>query len=410
MDTEIRRLAWKALGNAALAVALGVWAPTLAALGLGLGDWQIHAFLSQGYTYTSANNFFGSSQRSGSVEFTEVGVNVSGHIASNLFLAAQGLYRDAGGSDKLGVRLDFANLDYHLPLDEEGSAIGVRLGQVKNPFGFYNETRDVIWTRPGVTLPQSVYFDALGLRQPMLASQGGVLYGRYALGDHAFSAELVVSEPLDNASGAPAFLIGIPNAPGSLGGRPLLIGRAGYSWMEGRFRLMFSIVDLDRDFKSSSPAFPSGNVKALYPLASAQVNLEDWSFTGEYGQVTLTRAGFTPGGVPLENTSENFYLQAEYRFAPGWSALVRYDALYLSIDDRLGKQAAALTGLPRYRFFAKDITAGLRWEFIPDWLVNAEYHRVRGTAWLSQVDNADLAQSGGVESWDLFAIMLSYRF
>jgi len=34
------------------------WAPA----DLGFGDWQAHGFLSQGYTYTSANDFFGNSQ------------------------------------------------------------------------------------------------------------------------------------------------------------------------------------------------------------------------------------------------------------------------------------------------------------------------------------------------------------
>lgn len=381
----------------------------LPALDLGFGDWQAHGFASQGYTYTSGNNFFGSSSGTGSLDFREIGINVSGRPHPDVLIAAQGLYRDAGGSDNDAFRLDFANLDYKLSLAEH-TTVGIRLGRVKNPFGIYNETRDVIWTRPGVTLPQSVYFDALALRQAMISSDGGLVYGRYAFGDHALTAEFVTSEPLDNTGGAAEFLTGLPDAPGKMTGDPLYLGRVGYQWKEGRFRLLFTIVDLNRDFRSSSPLVPSGNVKALFPLASAQLNLEDWSFTAEYGHITLARSGFfNPSGIVLRNTSENFYLQAEYRFASSWTALLRFDALFANINDRGGKRLAELTGLPRHRFFAKDITFGLRWAY-KDFLVAADYHRVYGTAWLSPVDNPDFARGFGDPRWDLFTLMASIRF
>ena len=379
------------------------------ALDLGYEDWQAHGFVSQGYTLTSKYNVFGQSRDDGSLDFTEIGVNVLGHIRPNLLIAAQGLYRNAGGSDREDFRLDFANLDYHMAIGERATA-GVRLGRVKNPFGLYNDTRDVVWTRPGVLLPQSVYFDSLALRQPMISSDGGVLYGRYAVGDHALTTELVISEPLDDRGGATGFLTGSANAQGYLHGRPLLVGRMGYEWQEGRFRLLFSAVDLDRDFKSATPGVPSGNIKAFYPLTSVQLNLEDWTLTGEYGRVTVERSGFIAGGGSQENTSESFYVQAQYRFMPDWSALLRYDSFTVNVNDRDGDRGAASTGLPKHSFYAHDVTVGLRWEFIRDWLLLSEYHSVWGTAWLSPVDNPDLGQRTGPERWDMLALMLSYRF
>jgi len=383
--------------------------PAAPALDLGYGDWQLHGFLSQGYTYTSGNNFFGNSRGAGSLDFTEIGVNVLGHPWPNLLIAAQGLYRNAAGSDQEDFRLDYANLDYRLPLGG-ASYIGVRAGRVKNPFVLYNEGRDAVWNRPGVLLPTAIYFDALALRQPEISSDGGLLYGRHAFGDHALSAEFLVSEVQDNTGGATEFLTGIPNAPGELGGRPFFIGRAGYDWMEGRLRLVFTMVDLDRDFESSSPFVPDGKIKLTAPLGSVQVNLEDWTFTGEYGQIFSERSGFTAGGIPIENTSEVYYVQAQYRFAPRWSALLRYDAFFVNIDDRDGRDTASLIGLPRHRFFAKDITFGLRWEFAQNWLIAAEYHSVNGTAGLSTADNPELNLGGGDPHWDLFALMLSFRF
>ncbi|MDQ3563739.1 MAG: OprO/OprP family phosphate-selective porin [Pseudomonadota bacterium] len=403
---------------AALAVALLSHPLGARAIDLGFGDWQIHGFLSQGYTYTSANNFFGNSQGAGSLEFHELGINVLGHPWPNLLVAAQGIYRDTAGSDEEDFRLDYANVDYSLPIGESVT-LGVRAGRVKNPFGLYSEARDAIWTRPSVLLPQSIYFDSLGLRSPELSSDGGILYGRWGLGDHTFTAEFLVSEP--NLDTAAEFLAGTPG--GSLGGRPLFIGRAGYEWQEGRFRLLFTVVDLDPEFEPDSPDLLPGAVKIFAPLVSAQVNLEKWSFTGEYVRLNIDRSGIFPGLPPdpvareflVNNTAESYYLQAQYRFAPEWSAFARYDALFANADDHDGSATARGFGLPRHRFFAKDLTFGLRWEFAQNWLVAAEYHNIHGTAWLSPIDNPGINDPARVREvsdghWDLFTLMFSYRF
>lgn len=386
---------------------LFAWTKYTLALSMGSDNWQLHGFISQGFIFTSQNQVFGNSSN-GSVDFTEVGLNGSARLLPNLLVSAQGLYRRAGGSDTQGLRLDFAQADYSVSLLDSAATLGVRAGRVKVPFGLYNDTRDVIWTRPSVLLPQSIYFDTLGLRQAMISADGGLIYGRYSYGDHRFGTEFMVAEPQYNTGGATEFLTGLQSAPGSVGGRPALIGRAVYEWMEGRGRLMFTAVDLDLDFRSNSPSIPSGKISALYPLFSAQYNSELFSLTSEYGWIAGQRSGFVP--VPLKGTSESFYVQGEYRFAPNWTAVLRYDVFHVNRDDPNGRDEAAMTGLPRHRFYAKDLTVGVRWIFEHNWLVAAEYHHIDGTAWLSTVDNPSLLRGGGASDWDMLAIMMSYRF
>ncbi|MFN3920731.1 MAG: hypothetical protein ACK4JF_10670 [Methylohalobius sp.] len=370
-------------------------------------DFQLHGFLSQGYLVSTGNNLFGNSRHNGSLDFTEIGANLSLRPWGRLLISAQGLFRQAGASDEEGVRLDYALLDYYFPVGQTGT-LGVRLGRVKNPFGLYNETRDVVWTRPGVLLPQSIYFDALALRQAMLSSDGGLLYGRYVFGDHALSAEFLVAEPRDDTGGAVEFLTG--GGKGELSGRPMWIGRAAYEWQEGRVRLMFSIVDLDRDFRPSIQGVSSGSIKTLYPLASLQYNAERWSLTAEYGRVITERKGFTPGGVPMTNTTESFYLQGQYRLNSKLSLLARYDVFFANLGDRDGEKTAKLTGLPRHRFFARDLTLGARWELARNLLLVGEYHFVDGTAWLAEKDNPRLKAGGGDRFWHAVALMVSLRF
>ncbi len=319
-------------------------------------DWQMHGFVSQDYLITEGNNLFGNSRHNGSLDFTEVGVNLSARPWSRLLVSAQGLFRQAGASDEEGLRLDYAQLDYYVPLGQTGT-LGLGLGRVKNPFA---------------------------------------LYGRYTYADHALSAEFLVAEPLDDTGGAEEFLTGIRGVRGRLDGRPMLTGRATYEWFEGRLRLMFSMVDLDRDFHPSLPGVASGNLKTQYPLASLQYNTETLTLTAEYGRVITERRGFTPGGVKLTNTSESFYLQGQHRLNPKWSLLARYDVFFANIDDRNGRDTAKLTGLPRHRFFARDLTIGARWELARNWLVLGKYHFVDGTAWLSEKDNPRLRAGRGI--------------
>jgi hypothetical protein len=402
-----KKLSIKFSARALLLVLLPVF--NVSALQWQNGDLQVHGFLGQGLVYTDHNNVFGTSQDV-SLDFREMGVNASYKVLPNLLISAQGLYRDAGASDELGVRLDYAQIDYSQPFLNSDAVLGVRGGRVKIPFGLYNETRDVIWTRPTVLLPQSIYFDTLALRQAMISADGGMIYGRYTNGNHRFGLEFLAAEPRDNVGGAASFLSGIPNAQGAFSGRPLLVGRSVYEWLGGRGRLMFSVVELDRDFKGTPGTVPAtGNVKILYPLFSAQYNAEKWSLTGEYGWIDSSRQKFIPG-LETKIVSENFYLQGEYRFNTQFSGVVRYDVLHFNRADRDGKAMAAATGLPSHRFYARDLTLGVRWEFNRNFMVAADYHWVNGTAWLNDLDNPTIQTGGGSPSWNMFTTMFSFRF
>jgi hypothetical protein len=107
----------------------------------------------------------------------------------------------------------------------------------------------------------------------------------------------------------------------------------------------------------------------------------DWQAHGFLSQGYTYTSGNDFFGNSQGNGSLDF-------FASRWSGLLRYDSFFANVDDRDARDTASLTGLPRHRFFAKDLTFGLRWEFARDWLVAAECHNVYGTGWLSAVDNS----------------------
>ena len=371
---------------------------------------QIHGFTTQGYLNTTGNNnvFGNSNQDSGTFGFREVGLNASVQLLPNLLISAQGLHRHAGHGSQ-DIRLDYGLIDYRA-YSGENSHFGIRAGRIKNPLGFYNETRDVAHTRPSILLPQSIYFDRT--RNLAMAADGGHVYGETRTNKGDFSYQFGVVMPTAGGAATESAFLG-RDMPGKLSSNVSYVGRGMYEYGGGRVRLAVSgaQVNLGYDPGASDP-LRAGSILFVPIIFSAQYNAERWSFTSEYAIRYSEFSNF--GAIPnLNFTGESYYFQGTYRFAPKWEAVIRYDALYTNRDDRSGKDYAAQTGRQAFNRFAKDVTTGLRWNITPSFMLAAEHHYVNGTAWLAPLDNPNLGTvAGGQHSqhWHLFAVQGSYRF
>jgi hypothetical protein len=371
----------------------------------GLRNLRVNGFLSQGYIKTNKNNFFGKSTGAGSFDFRELGLAASLRPLSKLQLSGQLLHRNAGEGSRGGIQIDFGFLDYNI-INTPSKEFGVRLGRTKNPFGIYNETRDVPFTRPSILLPQSIYFDRA--RNLALASDGMQLYGESRTDWGNITAQFGAVFPQVGDRDTEAAILG-GRLAGGLKSRLSYIGRVIYEQPNGRFNFAISSAQVNVGYSpGTNDQLSSGLVKFTPVILSAQYNAERWSITSEYALRMFRLKDF---GVPqLEQrfTGESIYLQGIYRFFPNWEAVLRYDLLFTDRKDRNGKDFAAKTGRLAHSRFAKDLTVGLRWNVTPSFMLSTEYHRVNGTAWLSTLDNPDIA--GMKKNWNLFAVQASYRF
>ncbi len=370
--------------------------------------FQVHGFLSQGYFLTTNNNLFGSSERGGSLDFTEIGINASWAPRPNLLLAAQGLSRRAGEASEGEPELDFALLDY-AALSTAERRLGVRLGRVRLPFGLYNDTRDVPFARPSILLPQSIYNERT--RELQISADGILLYGeeRGTWGNLTLELGPALAR-VDNENSELA-LLG-RDFPGDLESRWSFIGRLMYSTPSETLRLAVTGVRLETDYNPRF-AFPDdlGPGKDLFEpvIFSAQYNAESWSLTGEYARRPIKDEGFLVPGFDLDIVGESYYVQGIYRIDPHWEMVVRYDVFYANVDDRDGSKTEAATGIPSSHQFAKDWTVGVRYNITPSLMARAEYHNVYGgTFFLFPQDNPDLSALD--TKWDIFALLFSYRF
>lgn len=390
------------------------WRNPFSKLGSYLPEsFQVHGFLSQGYIKTNTNNFFGHSSNMGSLDFREIGINGSWQPVKNLQLALQVVSRNAGATDDGNIRIDFGLLSYTAVSTPE-DVWGIRLGRVVNPYGLYNDTRDMPFTRPSILLPQSVYID--NNRQLALSSDGVQIFGEKhsQIGDFFF--QINGGWPRTTDPDLKADVATLPDGtqlPGNMVGQMSFIGRLMYEYDGGRVRLGVTGGQVNAGFAPNEQRNVTGAQPGNFTLQpwvlSAQYNAETWSLTGEWLRRGLTKPGF--GFYPsMTVAGEAWYVQGTYRFTPTVEAFARYDVMYWNAGDRNGKQAELQTGglIPAYWQFAKDMTTGVRWDITPSVMLRLEYHYINGTAWLSSTENHP--RSDANQHWQMFAGSLSFRF
>lgn len=366
-------------------------------------DWQLHGFAAQGYSLSDGNDYFGDSLH-GSSDFYELGLNGAVRLQPNIMLAAQGLLRRAGATDTEGLRLDYAQLDLGLLSSARGNA-GLRLGRVKNPYGFYNDTRDVVFTRPGIALPDSVYLENVGLRSVLFSGDGAQFYGDLTCGEHQLSLETNFDLDHEANGKQKRQITSGMSLPNDLSFRDFYGARLQDEWNGGQLRLATSYLHARLQIEPQ-PSLPlQGWQSFAFWVFSAQYNRQRYTLTGEYF-LSFVRGDSNLNG-PVSYSSDGFYLQADWHLSPAWTADLRYSASFADRHDRDGRDWASQTGHDRWRRFAHDEMIGLRWEPGRHWGFWAEFHLIQGSGSAPALDN--LGRPLAPHS-NLLQLMAAYRF
>ena len=401
-------------------------------------NWTWNGVFTQGVFHTDNNNIYGESDDDLSFDFSEFSLNGSYNFPNNVRAAGQTIYRHAGaGSD--GLNLDYLVLDYQFLNDMDYSS-GIRLGRMKLPYGIYNEARDVMFTRPSIYLPQSVYLD-LYARESLISGDGIGIYTNYFNEQGLWNIELNYGQVRDeNLDSLDRF-----NTSNSF------LDDFSYDIGEGiSYRFQFIAADesftiaysgnysdsieasTEFDIRSVIPTFPvpapiGVDIKALahWQALSFQYLFNSWTFTFEYGRIRFETetpdvsvdptiaALLPPGTLDISSTtkveSETYYLQVQKRLTKNLQFYTRMDFFYPNKDDRKGSEfEASGLGLD-YSRFAKDTNIGVQWMPKSNLMMNAEYHYVDGTAWLNSIEEPNY-QTTSTRYWNIWALSLSYRF
>ena len=389
------------LNRLALFCSAALLLPPAAAVELG-ETVQMHGFLSQSLVYTSDNRVGGDSDDGIGSEMREIGGNLSWRPAPDWLISGQALARWAGESDAGDLRLDYGFADHTL-MTRSASSLGVRVGKIKNAYGFHNTTRDVAHTRPGIIMPQSIYPDRV--RNTFLAAPGITLYGNHDESQNNLSWQVSALRPEVDDPNLTFFMLGLNR--GHFSGEPSWLGQAIFEADGGRWRAGVSGSWVAMKYHPGAlDPFTAGKTRLPNWTLSLEHNSEHWSLMAEYGQTRVLSSGYGNVDVERENTTRSWYVQATRRLGAGWRGFARYDYLTLDQSDPDGTSFAATTGRPAHMRFARDYTLGLRHD-LGRWSISGEWHHVNGTAWLSPTDTPVAVSR---PHWDMLLLQAAWYF
>ena len=113
---------------------------------------QIHGFATQGFLYSSNNNYLSTNSSSGSLAWTDGAVSVSDSVSDKLRVGLQAHISQLGQFGGPSLVVDWASGDYRANDKARFSA-----GKVKTVAGLFNDTQDVDAVNLWALLPQGVY-------------------------------------------------------------------------------------------------------------------------------------------------------------------------------------------------------------------------------------------------------------
>ena len=149
-----------------------------AVAGQDLENLQLHGFATQGFLYTSNNNYLTMKSSSGSLQWTEGAVSFTDAITDKLRIGVQLHMYQMGQFGGPNIVVDWASGDYKV-----NDYLGFRVGKIKTPLGLYTDSQDVDALFLWVTLPQAMYPN--DNRDYDLSERGGEVYGGVRLGERA---------------------------------------------------------------------------------------------------------------------------------------------------------------------------------------------------------------------------------
>src|SRR5579863_5154301 len=140
-----------------------------------LSDIQIHGFATQGFLYSSSNNYLSTNSSSGSFAWTDGVVSFTDPVSDKLRVGVQMHMSQLGEFGGPDLKVDWASGDYRV-----NDKVGFAVGKVKTVLGLFNDTQDVDAVQEWALLPQGVY--PIENKSWNLAHYGADFYGEMPLG------------------------------------------------------------------------------------------------------------------------------------------------------------------------------------------------------------------------------------
>ncbi len=387
---------------------------------------DIHGYISQGFLVSNKNNFLADTEK-GTFQFNELGINFSTELTDKLRVGIQLVARDLGDTGNDKVKIDWAFADYRWR-----DWLGIRVGQMKVPVGFYNQTRDLDMLRTSVLLPQAIYSENFRDNTNAIKGIGG--YGNVslnALGNMSYQVlmgtmeidkDSITTKRSEDRGGLDVkkYDVGTMYVWAVEWETPLQGLRIGTTHEYGSV-LTHTVLTEDIVISVSFPPFTITAAEKGDPLFidipdidlsvySLEYTWRDLVLAFEYLRVNQTVTGRLTGSEIWTSRShvESFYGRADYRFSDWFVLGAYYSVLYRDRNDRDGTKTPYE---PPFSAYQKDACLSLRFDLNDRWIFKLEGHLMDGVGLANIPDNLN---ADGVpefdRKWFLLAAKMTFSF
>jgi hypothetical protein len=387
---------------------------------------DIHGYISQGFLISNKNNFLADTQK-GTFQFNELGINFSADLTDKLRVGIQLAARDLGDTGNDKVKIDWAFADYRWQ-----DWLGIRVGQIKMPIGFYNKTRDLDMLRTSILLPQSIYSEIFrdntnaikgisGYGEISLKALGNLSYEVLA-GTMEIDKDSTTTKRSEAGRGVKVdkYDVGTMYTWSIQWETPLQGLRIGtaheYGTVETHATLTEDIV-IPVSFPPYTITAAEKGTALLMDIPNMHLSVYSFEYTwkdlvlaAEYLRLGQDVIGRTAGSEVWRRrlNVESFYGSASYRFSDWFELGVYYSVFYRDRDDRDGTKTPYN---PTFYAYQKDACLSLRFDLNDDWIFKLEGHLVDGVGLTNLQDNLN---DNGVpqydRKWFLLAAKMTFSF
>lgn len=369
--------------------------------------FQVHGFVAQGVIDVDNSNFVNASEKL-SLELTEIGINTSYQLTTDIRLAGQAVYLNGGNRYAAGARIDYLLIEWDA-FHNEYWQTNFYFGRVKNNHWLYSSTRDIPFARPSIINSQVTYFD--GLRDLAVGGDGAAIkitYNNDTFGEFDFN----FSRGKSPISGKQEDILVGDLANGSLDHD--LDAQFSVYWRPSYSPWQFGLSANDASFSyraANSDNYVDSDFSLQFYTINALFEGEFWQFSAEVIQERLVTEGFYATNFLRDQVGQGYYIQASYQVDSNTSLQIRSERFYANKNDKNGHELAQSTGglVPSYFGFHNDIMFGLSYDFSSNFRMNAEYHWVKGAARLSPIVQPDPIANDS-KNWQMWAIQFMYWF
>jgi hypothetical protein len=323
---------------------------------------QIHGFATQGFLYSSDNNYLSANTSDGSPRWSDAAISFGSSLSDNLRIGVQLHFYQLGEFGGQNVAIDWASGDYRV-----NDKLGFRGGKVKTVYGLFNDSQDVDSVHLWSLLPEPFY--APDNKSFNLSHWGGDVYGTLNLGRKigklsytAFGGE----RSLDLNGGYMKQLTdsGVPftTAPsGNVFGGDL-------RWRTAVKGLVLGASIASTNVAGTSPAGALNINKSVSPVFYGKYEKGKFFVGGEYKRFpysgTLTAGPYT---LPEAYDQHSWYVMTSYRVLPKLSL----GTYYTRSEDRASNTSSAGN-------YFRDLTVSSRYDFNQYFYAKAEGHFING--------------------------------